>query len=100
LVRQLHPDWTPAQVKSAIVNRAANVATQGGIPADLIATGAGRLDVLAALQSTAALAPQTLSFSAELLTAPATFTRTFTVTNLGTAAESFSVALQPRLQSP
>ena len=99
LVRQLHPDWTPGQVKSAIVNRAANVTTENGVPADLIATGAGRLDVLAALQSTAALAPQTLSFSAELVTAPATFTRTFTITNLGAAAESFNVALKPQTQS-
>ena len=97
LVQQTHPTWTPAQVKSAIVNSAANVVTDNGQQAAMIASGDGRLDVQAALQSTIALAPTTLSFSSRVYSGPATFTQTLTITNLGSTAEAFNVALRPRI---
>ncbi len=99
LVRQQHPDWTPAQVKSALVSTAANVVTDNGQQAALLSSGNGRLDVPPAIQSTVALTPATLSFSSRIVPAATTYTQTFTVTNLGPSPDTFNLALHPRLEA-
>src|SRR6266446_4715872 len=60
LLRQLHPDWTPAMVKSALVDtatRAANLGTTN--PMNI---GGGVLNLAAATSVSATLEPATLSF--------------------------------------
>ncbi|MFJ1651312.1 S8 family peptidase [Streptomyces sp. NPDC088337] len=52
LVKQRHPDWTAQQVKAALVSSA-----QSDIPGDVRETGAGRLDVKAAIDTTVVGAP-------------------------------------------
>ncbi|MFB7939772.1 S8 family serine peptidase [Streptomyces sp. NPDC056049] len=52
VVRQRHPDWTPRQIKAALVSSA-----KADIPGDARETGAGRLDVKAALDATVLGAP-------------------------------------------
>ncbi|MFE4419082.1 S8 family serine peptidase [Streptomyces sp. NPDC056817] len=52
LVKQRHPDWTAQQVKTALVSSA-----KSDIPGDVRATGAGRLDVKAAIDTTVVGAP-------------------------------------------
>jgi uncharacterized protein (TIGR03437 family) len=96
LVRQLRPTWTPAQAKSALVNSAADVVRQGAQAAPILAAGSGRLDVLAALRSTVAFQPATLSFGAAVLTGSLTLTSSFTLTNLAEAPETFALELVPR----
>ncbi|MFV0460946.1 MAG: S8 family serine peptidase [Actinomycetales bacterium] len=66
LIRALHPDWTPGQIKSAMMTQAV-----GGVlkedevtPADPFDQGAGRLDVARALD-----APLTISEDAETFAA-------------------------------
>ncbi|WP_326793418.1 S8 family serine peptidase (plasmid) [Streptomyces sp. NBC_00841] len=44
IVKQRHPDWTPQQIKAALVSSA-----RTGIPGDVRETGGGRLDVNAAI---------------------------------------------------
>ncbi|MBK8795250.1 MAG: S8 family serine peptidase [Anaerolineales bacterium] len=51
LLKDLHPDWTPGQIKSAIMTTAkvAGVVKEDGVtPADSFDTGSGRVDVAAA----------------------------------------------------
>ncbi|MFD9302245.1 S8 family serine peptidase [Streptomyces sp. NPDC060048] len=47
IVKQRHPDWTPQQIKAALVGSAATA-----IPGDVRETGGGRLDVKAAVNTT------------------------------------------------
>ena len=57
LVRQVHPQWTPAEVQSALQMTASETVTYGGtpytppLPAHTYRAGAGRLDVLAAVDA-------------------------------------------------
>ncbi len=72
LVKQAHPNFTPAELKSAVVNTAVgNVLTEtaftgsqagASVPAFLISQGAGLLNVAAALSSTVAIDPAAVSF--------------------------------------
>ena len=69
LVKQLNPTWTPAQIKSALVNTSTNAIddfdnTGSIIPAGVQAMGAGKLQVDAALKSTVTVEPSTISFGA------------------------------------
>src|SRR5206468_7665813 len=48
LLVQLHPDWTPAQVKSALMTTATEkvyLDTAQSVPADVLDRGAGRIDL-------------------------------------------------------
>src|SRR5690606_1819275 len=50
LIRQARPDWTPAQIQSALMTTANNtVLNHDGNPADPYAQGAGRINVAAAV---------------------------------------------------
>ena len=52
LVMQSHPTYTPAQVKSALMNTATHdVRTESGAAYAVDRVGAGRVDTLAAVQS-------------------------------------------------
>ncbi|MFD9573945.1 S8 family serine peptidase [Streptomyces sp. NPDC059982] len=52
VVKQRHPDWTGQQVKAALVGSA-----NSAVPGDVRETGAGRLDVKAAVDTTVTGAP-------------------------------------------
>lgn len=62
LVRQLHPDWSPEQIKSALVNTAGRAVTDRGAPAGVLVQGAGRLDLGRAAVASATFAPVSISF--------------------------------------
>jgi uncharacterized protein (TIGR03437 family) len=99
LMKQAHPDYTVAQIKSALVNTAAQDITQQLnlnltlTPVDVRWLGGGRLDVGAAAQAAVTIEPATISFGA--LTAssiPATIS--LSLTNHGTQAMTLSLSLQ------
>jgi subtilisin family serine protease len=96
LVKQAHPTWTPAQVKSALASRAVAAANEGAQTAPILASGAGRLDVGRSLSSVAALDPVSISFGSWYVGNQVTATRKLTITNLGAAAESYSVEVSVR----
>ena len=79
LVKQKHPGYTPAQLKSAVVNSAV-----GNLGTDVLSSGAGKLDAGAALRSDLTVEPPVLSIGS-LASA------TLTVTNHGTAPASLTV---------
>ncbi|HWQ57357.1 MAG TPA: S8 family serine peptidase [Bryobacteraceae bacterium] len=97
LVKQLNSQFTPAQVKSALVNTAnPNVQDAGG-QARVAAVGAGRLDVAAARAANATVEPATLGFGV-IGTGSLPLTATLTVTNTGSTATTFAVAVTRRDQ--
>ena len=56
--------WPAPRLKSAVVNTASTGIQDGGAPASLAAVGAGKLNVLAAVQTNVTVVPSTLSFGA------------------------------------
>lgn len=61
LLRQLYPDWTPVQVRAALLNNAQPLG------ADLFAAGAGRLSLLPSARPVLLATPDLLSFGLPLL---------------------------------
>ncbi|MCC7153465.1 MAG: S8 family serine peptidase [Bryobacterales bacterium] len=69
LVKQRNPAWTPAQIKSALVNTATNAIddfdnTGKVIPAGVQAIGGGKLQADLAVQANVTVEPATISFGA------------------------------------
>ncbi len=62
VLRQLHPEWSALDIKSAIVNTAAALLLPDGEPADLLAQGSGRVDVFAASRAPLSVDPVSASF--------------------------------------
>jgi minor extracellular serine protease Vpr len=87
LVKQSHPDYTPAQLKSAVTNTAA------GIPAGVNSAGAGRLNVQAAMGATVTAEPATAAFGI-LKNLP--IARTLTLTNTGKGTITLQLTVNPR----
>lgn len=93
LVKQMHPTWSPAQLKSAVVNTAAQGVTDtDGSKAGVNAVGAGLLSAVDALNTAATIDPATIAFGP--ITA-VNISRTLTITNVSNAAANFSLTVQP-----
>jgi len=101
LVKQAHPTWTAAQIKSALVNYAAQDVTSDDLGDTVYVQqiGAGRLDANAAVTASVTAAPSTLSFG--YLAAGGTFPKPIpvTVTNKGTASVTLAVAVAQGLNT-
>jgi minor extracellular serine protease Vpr len=101
MVQQLHPNLTPSQLKSAVVNTANGSAVgdydSNGNPvnAGVETTGAGLLNAQAAVQTNVTIEPSTLSFG-EIGSGPASQQLTFT--NIGTSPVNLSLSNNPYFQ--
>jgi minor extracellular serine protease Vpr len=95
LVKQKHPNYTPAQLKSAVVNTATQDVSEAGATARVNAVGAGKLSAVDAVNAGATLEPPTISFG-EVAAAALPISRTLRITNTGTASATFSLAVQQR----
>ncbi|PYT28162.1 MAG: hypothetical protein DMG57_15880 [Acidobacteria bacterium] len=95
LVKQKHPNYTTAQLKSAIVNTANQGVTDASGTARVNAVGAGKLDAGAAVSSTVTVAPATASFGF-IKTVPVS--QQLQITNTGTSAGNLSLSFSPRDQ--
>ncbi len=94
LIKQAHPNYTVGQIKSALVNSAAqDVSTDDfGDPVDTEWLGAGRLDAGAAINATVAAEPASVSFG--FVTSSALpISRAIKVTNRGSASVTLAAAL-------
>jgi subtilisin family serine protease len=96
VVRWLHPDWSAAEIRSAIVNTAdANVLRNFGNGApdhDVLAVGAGRENLLSAVNATLALDPVSVSFGGVPYGSGQTRPFTVMLNNLGASAATYSLA--------
>jgi subtilisin family serine protease len=93
-----HPDWSAAEVRSAIVNTAdQGVLTDyqtGTEPVtDVNVVGAGRENLLSAVGAQAALGPVSTSFGAVPAGSGQSRTATVRVTNLGESTETFTATV-------
>jgi hypothetical protein len=96
-VRQQHPDWSAAEVRSAIVNTADRGVLKdatNGLPQDNVnINGAGRENLLAAVNAKVALDPVSVSFGAVPSGSGQTMTSTVTLTNVSSASQTVSLAI-------
>lgn len=90
LVKFAHRDWTPAQIKSAIINSAAPV------NGEVMARGSGRVDAFRAAGSAVLLEPSSVSLGLDPVS-QATWSPTATVrlTNRGSQPVTYNVAAPP-----
>jgi subtilisin family serine protease len=97
VVRGQHPLWSAAQVRSAIVNTATQGLvknfTNGAIVTDVLVTGAGHLELDAAVAAKAGLDPVSTSFGAVPRGSGQTRTASVQVTNLGTGTATWSLGI-------
>ncbi|MBP2475109.1 subtilisin family serine protease [Crossiella equi] len=91
LVRQRHPEWTPAQVKAALMNTADTDIRSGGQVAGPLRVGSGRVSAMGALETDllayATEAPEavSVSFGTVAVDRPVRLTRSVTVRSTGAA---------------
>jgi minor extracellular serine protease Vpr len=92
-----HPDWSAAEVRSAIVNTADQGALKKastGLPeTDVNIIGAGRENLLSAVNASVALDPVSVSFGAVPSGSGQTLTFDVTLTNLSGGSATFDVAV-------
>ena len=91
LLEQIHPNWSPAWIKSALMSTSkyVDIYTQDGKPAQPLAMGAGRLDLTHAADPGLILDPPSLSYGT--VTLDGTKTMTMTLTSVASAAETYNV---------
>jgi minor extracellular serine protease Vpr len=92
LVKQAHPSFTAAQIRSALINNSSqdtNVDDQG-YTRNVTSFGAGRLDAGAAVNATVTANPVSISFGALSGALPAA--TAVTITNGGTASATLTIA--------
>jgi minor extracellular serine protease Vpr len=95
LVKQAHPDYTAAQVRSALVNSAdftAVTTDDFATPVDIRWTGAGLLNASNAVKSAITAEPASLSFGAIQASGSLPAAQPFTVTNKSAAAVALNLA--------
>jgi subtilisin family serine protease len=107
ILRQIHPNWTPAQIKSALMSTSKylDIFDYDGSPAQPLEMGAGRLDLTNAADPGLLFDPPSLSYGLVLtgtektmtvnVTSVATTTETYTITLLDTSGGFPGVALLP-----
>jgi minor extracellular serine protease Vpr len=95
LVKQAHPNYTVAQIKSALVNFSAQDTTLDdfGDSVNVQGVGAGRLDAGAAAGAAVGVQPATISFGYLRTGTLLPIKKALTVSNPGSAAVTLSVAV-------
>jgi minor extracellular serine protease Vpr len=96
LVEQRFSNMGSIQVKSALVNTASPNITEGGSQARGTAMGAGRLNAQAAINPGATVEPPTVSFGLLNNTVSLPLSGQLTLTNVGTASDTFRIQVQQR----
>ena len=101
LVKQRHPGYNAAQIKSALVNTASQSVTtdDSGNAVNITATGAGLLDAGAAVSSNITASPSSLSYGV-LKAGSLPVTKQIQIVNSGTSSVSLNIALSSSSQVP
>jgi minor extracellular serine protease Vpr len=98
LVKQLHPSWTPVQVKSALMSsatRAVFTTTSQTDAQGVLATGAGRVDLSRAALVNATFQPASLGFGINKLKKKAvSLNQDMSITNTGDSTTTLTFSVQ------
>jgi subtilisin family serine protease len=94
MVRQIHPDWSNAAIKSALMSTSkyVDVFNQNGSPAQPLDMGAGRMDLSRAADPGVILSPPALSFG--LVVTGTEQTMMVEVTNITEMAETYELTTE------
>jgi minor extracellular serine protease Vpr len=97
LVKQAHPDYNSAQLKSAVTNTADGVSIEyddsgNTVPAKVSSAGGGRLNAEAAIATTITLDPATVAFG---IVKNVPLAKTLTVTNTGKTLVTLQLTVNP-----
>src|SRR6185436_13975788 len=97
LVKQKHPGFTAAQVKSALVNTVSTDVTHddSGDSVDVRWLGAGKLAADAAVAASVTTEPATISFGSIKPATVLPIVRQITIRNSGATSVSLSLAVVP-----
>ncbi|MBS1875638.1 MAG: S8 family serine peptidase [Acidobacteria bacterium] len=100
LVKQAHPSYTPAQIKSALVSTATQEVTtdDSGYGIDVLSTGAGKIDANAAILAPATFSPSTVTFGA-LAAGAVQKSQQIQVTNTSSSSLTLNVAISTGVAS-
>jgi len=92
LLKQIHPDWSPAWIKSALMSTSKylDIYNDDGTPAQPLDMGAGRLDLTNAANPGVILDPPSLSFG--LVEMGKTKSLDVTITSVASATETYAVS--------
>ena len=97
VVRGAHPNWTAAQVRSAVVNTAQQGLLRhpetGVVTDDAQIVGAGLVDVAAAVDAVAALGPVSTSFGNLSSGSGGSRSSSVVITNISSVSKTFSVSV-------
>ncbi|WP_123745880.1 S8 family peptidase [Saccharothrix texasensis] len=106
LVRQVHPDWTPEEVKAAVMNTAGHDVKADGKTYAPNRVGAGRVDGKAAVENQVLAYVQdnpgavSASFGTVEVAAPVSLTKTIKVVNKSTKWVDYTVGYEALTQIP
>ena len=94
LLRQLHPNWTPAQIKGALMNQANRTMKNNDLTTPVSATvmGAGRVDAFQSARAVSVAWPGSLSFGFAPTPDTWTATRSFRVKNFDGSSHSYTIS--------
>ena len=94
LLTQLHPLWTPSQIKSALMSSANSEIFNNAsktVKADILDMGAGRIDLARAANISTTFSPVSLSFGINKLKKTLTLNADLSITNVVGEPGSFSI---------
>ena len=83
IIKQAHPDWTPAEIKSAFMNTAKLLMSDKGIPYHSYEQGAGRIQLEKAINTETLIMPGALSIGKLPSTRFQEKEKTLTIKNVG-----------------
>lgn len=98
LVKQAHPAFTPAQIKSALVNTTSGQVLDNGANAGITAAGAGKLDAGAAVNTPATVEPATVSFGEVGSGVPLPVSVPLKLSNVTNASMRVTIQVLPSIQ--
>ncbi len=93
LLRQIHPSWTPGQIKALLMDQATRAMKNNDLSSPVPATvmGAGRVRVYQSAIARSLAAPGSLSYGLQPTPVVQTSVRTFRVKNFDTVAHKYKV---------
>lgn len=100
ILREIHPDWTPAEIKDVLMNTATDT-SRTGVVYPVALQGAGRVRVDVAAMSTSLVDPGSASFGVQEGSGSGkkVYMDMLTVENKGTSKKTFSLSAAFRLSS-